>query len=172
MCKEFVTVSESDRFLHLPEKVLCQLLNDDGLVATEDDVLDACCRWLAGSPGSPSSAAANDPQVLLRADRVMQLVRFPMLSAKKLLEFKSHPMVSQSETLSLRCQFALEWVMILQLPKCDQKPLRIKLRGEQDGGDLDSTPHSPQHSITDSGCGDAKNALLHAWWFQNCSVAC
>jgi len=98
MGKEFVDVSKSAGFLRLPEKALCQLLKEDGLlVAPEDDVLDACCRWLAGSPEPPKTAAGNDdPQVLQRADRVLQLVRLPMLSAKKLLEFKSHPMVGES----------------------------------------------------------------------------
>jgi len=81
------------------------------LVTSEDDVLDACCRWLAGSPNT--AAVNDDPQVLQRAERVLQLVRFPMLSAMKLLEFKSHPMmVRQSETLLRRHHFALEWVMI------------------------------------------------------------
>jgi len=126
MCEEFVEVSKSGGFLRLPEKVLCQLLKEDRLVATEDDVLDACCRWLAGSPGSPN----DDAQVLQRADRVLQLVRFPMLSAMKLLEFKSHPTVSQSENFSLRYQFALEWATIQLVPEPVQEPLRIKLREE------------------------------------------
>jgi len=121
MCKEFVAASKSNGFLCLPEKLLCQLLKEDGLVATEDDVLDACCRWLAGSP------TGNDPQV---RERVMQCVRFPMLSAKKLLEFKPHPMVKQSENLIRRHHFALEWVMIQQVPESEQEPLRIRLREE------------------------------------------
>jgi len=98
------------------------------LLPPEDDVLDACCRWLAG--GSPNLLATTTPQV---ADRVMQLVRFPMLSAKKLLEFNSHPMVRQSENLSLRYQFALEWVMIQQGSKLRPGTSANQAeRGEQD----------------------------------------
>lgn len=120
-CQEFVDASKSNEFLRLPVKALCQLLKDSRLNAPEDDVLDACCRWLASSP------VGNDPQV---RERVMQLVRLPMLSPKKLLEFKVHPMMAQSASLPSRYLFALEYMMTQHVPESDQQPLRIKLTEE------------------------------------------
>lgn len=78
VCSEFVAVAESAEFLRLPEDIFCQILENWPIVANEDNILDACCRWLGDSP---------DPHT---RERVLKCVRFPMLSAQKLIEFKFH----------------------------------------------------------------------------------
>ena len=50
VCREFVPATKSDGFLRIPVDVLCNFLEMEELNATEDEVLDACCRWLDAPP--------------------------------------------------------------------------------------------------------------------------
>lgn len=94
---EFAAAALSEDFMHIREEVLCEFLADDMLNAKEDDVLDACCRWLGDSP---------DPRV---RERVLKFVRFPQLSGKKLIEFRSHPLFKPD--LEARYNFAMQWTV-------------------------------------------------------------
>lgn len=109
VCRHFVAATKVESFTRIPVKLLCDFLQEENLRATEDEVLDACCLWLGDSP---------EPQV---RERVLKLVRLPMLSVNRLLEFRSHKFFQHD--LDQRYMFAMEFILAKQVgkkpPTCD-----------------------------------------------------
>lgn len=114
---EFVAVSKTEGFLNMPLQIVCDLLHADGINAAEDEVLAACCRWLGDSP---------DPQ---EREQVLKYVRFPLLSAKTLVGFRTHVLFQPD--LAQRYTFAMEWMVVKQIANVeDRTPLTMRLNRE------------------------------------------
>jgi len=105
VCENFVAICKNKSFYELSTHALCELLKSDSLDATEDDILEACCRWIAKRQPAVSQQAQ---------EKVLQLVRFSQLSPKVLLGFKSHEMMKQSVEVKAHYQLSLEWRLTQQ----------------------------------------------------------
>lgn len=100
VCRNFATLAQDPSFYELSTQALCELLKSREIFASEDAILQACCRWIDN----------KQPAVNLQAkERVLQLIRFSQLSPKVLLEFKSHELMAQSQVVADHHQLGLEW---------------------------------------------------------------